>query len=163
MAPSRHALSTRIACLEGARPLRLILKQKGIHLKLPEQLLRNGIVAALGVPLAAVVASTEVDGEDHACALGTLQTRVVDTNRLVQRLVGVQPHLVFDVVPPLRIYVVAVAGRVDLHVMYPFAHQRLNFRLDDGNDVPQQIRMGGIDLIRDAFFVMDGRKLVGGG
>src|SRR5262249_32980246 len=135
---------------------------KRVHLKLPEELFCDGIVAALGIPLASIVAPAEMNGEDHTRALGALQTGIVGSNGFVKRLVGVSSNLIFDVAAPLWIDVVAVARRVDLDVMHSFIHERLNLCFNNGHDVPEESRVARINLVADTLLVVDRRKLIGG-
>ena len=61
--------------LEAAGALIVVLEQEGIDLEAAEELLGDRVVAALGVPLAAVVAAAEVDRGDDArrpCAAARL-------------------------------------------------------------------------------------------
>src|SRR5262245_5692012 len=104
-----------------------------------------------------------MDGQDHARALCALQTGIVRADRLIERLVWIKSHFVFDIITPLRIDVVTVARRIDLHIVHAFAYQRLNLRLDDRNDIPKESRVARIDFVADTLFVVDRRKLIGSG
>src|SRR5262249_59415860 len=126
-----------------------------------EQPLGNAVVANLGVPLTSVVSTTQVNGQGDALALDALETGVVDTNRFVQRGFGIDAHLVLDVAPPCRIDVVGVAGRVDLNVLDALADERPDFRAHDGNEIPQELRIGGISAIADALLLVNSRDVIG--
>ena len=75
--------------LESAGPLGLILEQESVHLELSEQFLSNGVVTAFGVPLAAIVATTEMNGQNDSRALGAFEARVVRADCLIERSLGV--------------------------------------------------------------------------
>src|SRR5262245_54135017 len=104
-----------------------------------------------------------MDGQDHARALCALQTGIVRADRLIERLVWIKSHFVFDIVTPLRVDVVTVARRIDLYIVHAFAYQRLTLRLDDRNDIPEESRVARIDFVADTLFVVDRRKLIGSG
>src|SRR5262245_25124323 len=101
-----------------------------------------------------------MDGQDHSRALCVLQTGIVRANRLIERLIWIKSHFVFDIVTPLRIDVVTVAWRIDLHIVHAFAYQRLNLRLDDRNDIPEESRVARIDFVADTLFVVDLREII---
>src|SRR5262249_23196790 len=98
--------------------------------------------------------------EGDAVALHALEAGVVDLDRLVERPLRVDTHLVLDVAAPFGIDVVGVARRVDLDVLHAFADQRLNLLLHDRDDVPQEIGIARVDAIADAFLVGDRGKLI---
>src|SRR5262245_37983463 len=101
-----------------------------------------------------------MNGQDHARALRALQTGVVHADRLIERLIWIKSHFVFDIATPFRIDVVTVARRIDLHIVHAFAYQRLNLRLDDRDDIPEESRVARIDFVADALLVVDRRKLI---
>src|SRR5262245_41390108 len=104
-----------------------------------------------------------MDGQDHARALGALQTGIVRADRLIERLVWIKSHFVLDIATPLRVDVVTVARRIDLYVVHSLIHQRLNLRLDDWNDIPEESRIARIDFVTDPLLVVDRGKLIGSG
>src|SRR5262249_17577933 len=101
-------------------------------------------------------------GQDHAPALFAFQTGVVRANSLIERLIWIESHFVLDIVTPLRVDVVTVARRIDLYIVHALAYQRLNLRLDDRNDIPEESRVARIDFVAYTLLVVDGRKLIGG-
>src|SRR5262245_64764156 len=103
-----------------------------------------------------------MNGQDHARALRALQTGVVHADRLIERLIWIKSHFVFDIVTPLRIDVVTVAWRIDLYIVHSLIRQRLNLPLDDRNDIPEESRVARIDFVADTLFVVDRRKLISG-
>ena len=110
--------------LESAGAVGLVFQEKEIHVELVEQLFSDRIVTALRVPLASIVSATEVDGQRHPLSSRSIEARIVDADRFVERVVGGDVHFPSDVVTPFRIEVVAIPRRVDLHVVDALVHQR---------------------------------------
>src|SRR3989304_5535755 len=79
-----------------------------------------------------------MDRESNARALRPFETSVVGADRVVECGVGVKSHFSLNIVSPFGIDVVAIARRVDLHVLRPFAHQRLDLRFEDWPVDPAQ-------------------------
>ena len=69
----------------------------------------------------------------------SLQAGVVGADRLVERLLGVESHLLLDMLSPLGVDVVAVARRVELNVFHAVGDERLDLGLDDRHDVPEKL------------------------
>ena len=126
------------ASIDQAPALGFVFEEEKVDIELGEELVGNGVVPALGVPLAAVVPAAEMNREGHLRAIDALEARIVRANRLIERRVGVEPHLVVDVPPPLGIDVVAVAWRIDLNVADPSVREPCDLALDDRHDVPQK-------------------------
>ena len=52
--------------LESSGALVVVFEQEAIAIELVEDLVGDGVIAALGVPVAAIVAATQMDGQRHA-------------------------------------------------------------------------------------------------
>src|SRR5262245_38578961 len=102
-----------------------------------------------------------MDSQNHTRTLRALQTGIVGSNSLIERLIWIKSHFVFDIATPFRIDVVTVARRIDLYIVHSLIHQRLNLRLDDRNDIPEKSRVARINFVADALLVVDRRKLIG--
>src|SRR3989454_8332432 len=149
--------------LERARACVIVFEQEAIHLQRAEEFLRDRIISALRVPLAAIVAAAQVDRQRRARAFGARETGVVRLDSLIQRRIRLNAHLILDVIPPLWIDIVAIPGRVDLNVLYSLCNKRPDLRLHNRNDVPQQSGMVPVHLVCNAFLEGNRRELVGGG
>ena len=123
--------------LEVARTFVFVFEQEPVDLERVEHFLGDRIVAALGVPLAAVVAAAEMDRERHAGFFRRFETRVVGRERFVEQHVGIFAHLGFQPLAPLRIEIVAVARRVDLDVRHALLGEALDLAHHDRGDVVQ--------------------------
>ena len=75
-----------------------------------------GVVAALGVPVAAVVAAAKMNRQRHARPPRRLEAGVVRLDRLIEQRLRLDLHLRANPFAPLRIHEVAVARRIDLDV-----------------------------------------------
>ena len=148
--------------LEGAGSFRFVLQQKRVDIELVEDFFGDRIVAALGVPLAAIIAAAQVNRNDwvSAALAGPFNAGVVHANRFVQCLLGIDAHFLLNVAAPFGIEVVTVARSVDLDVTHAFARQSLHLRSENGRDVPQEFRIGRIRRGAEFLFVHDGGELV---
>jgi hypothetical protein len=79
---------------------------------------------------------------------------------LVEGLVRVHAHLVLNVLAPLRVDVVAVAGGVKLNVFGAFVGECFAFGLDDGHAVPEKLGEVLVVGVCEALLEQDGRELI---
>ena len=123
--------------LEGARSLCVVFQQESVHRQAAEHPLRDGFVATLGVPLALVVSTTDVQGDRDTLPSQPVEAEGISLHCLSEGSVRVltQPA---QVLTPSGVHIVAVPGRVNLDVGHAFVHQGGELRLDDARDVPQQ-------------------------
>src|SRR5581483_2530035 len=143
--------------LEATGARIVVLEGEGVYIEGIEQLLGDGVVAALGVPLAAVVATAEVDAGEYTLLAGdALEAGVVDADGLVQGGIRLQAHLVLHVVTPLWVDVVAVAGGVQLDVSDILPGEVSAFVLDDLGTVPEEGGVVRVESIRQPLLVGDG-------
>ena len=157
----RPALGDEAKRLERAGSLVVVLQQEAVHVQAREELLRDRVVAALGVPMAAVVPAAQVHGQRDPGAASRREARVVGLDRLGQERPRLDPHLGFDPVAPLRVDEVAVARGVDLEIARPLLGHARELVFQDRDDVPQQLDLVLIDAVRDAVLPHDRRELRG--
>jgi hypothetical protein len=144
---------------EGAGALVVVLEKEAIDVEGGEEFFGDGVVATLGVPVAAIVAAAEMDAEGDAGDAGGLETLVVGGEGFVEGGLGVEAHLVLHPVAPFGVEVVAVAGSVDLDVVDVAGGELLHLVANDCGDVVEEIRVVGVDAIGDTFFEGDGGEL----
>ena len=109
-------LGTRRRRLEGAGALVVVFEQEAIDGEFMEEALGNSVVAAFGVPVAAIVAAAEMDGEGDAGLTGRREAGVVGVKRSCEHLRRIDTQFLLHPGCPLRIEIVAVARRIDLEV-----------------------------------------------
>lgn len=131
---------------EIAGPRIVILEEIHIDIELLEKRLGHGLVAALGEPLAAVVAAAQVDANGHV--LGPLGNSAVDElGVLLGQLGGVLAMASGGLLAHLVVAQVGQVGVVELDKAAPGSVQVGNFLLVDTDEVLKkglQGRVGGL-------------------
>src|SRR5262245_28036273 len=101
--------------------------------------------------------------QNYSRPFRAFQAGVVGADRFIESLIGIDAHLIFYVAAPLRVDVIAIARRIDLHVLCAFAHQRADLGFHDRHDILKKFGIGRIDFVADAFLKVNRRKLISRG
>ena len=96
------ALGHEAQRLERSRAFVVVFEQEPVDVERVEELLGDRVVAAFGVPLAAVVAAAQVDRQRSRRACAPAEAGVVGGHRLVEQRVGIVAHLGLQPRAPLR-------------------------------------------------------------
>ena len=110
--------------LEGAGARVVVFEQEAVYVHGGEELFGDGIVAAFGVPVAAIISAAEMNGQGNAGAARGGEAGVIGADGFVEHRVGIGIHLRANPFAPLGVHVVAVARRVDLNVGHAFGGWR---------------------------------------
>ncbi len=128
------ALGHKPQRLKGAGALVVVFEQESINGQFVEQTFRNGVVATFSVPVTAIVAAAEMDGESDAGLAGGREAGVVGVERGGQHLRGIDAQFLLHPRSPLGIEIVAVAWRVDLQIGDAAGGERADVLGHDGGD-----------------------------
>ena len=139
MSPSttRLALWDKAQRFESSRALVVVFEQEPIDFERSKQFFGNSVVAAFGIPMAAVVPAAEMHAEDDAVAAGGAQASIVCPQRFIERGVWVGFEIRSNPGTPLWVEVIAVAWRIDLDIRHPFGRQLRQIRLHDLYNIPK--------------------------
>jgi hypothetical protein len=88
-------------CLERARAVVVVFEQEAINFKCAEQFFGDRVVAAFRIPLAAIIATAEMDRERNAVAARRAETRIVGFDGVVEGGIGIDFHFGADPFAPL--------------------------------------------------------------
>src|ERR1700733_14532977 len=144
---------------ECSRAVIVVFEQEAVDFERAEQFLSDRIVAAFGVPMAAIVATAQMDRERDAVAASGAKACVVGFHGVVERSIGIGSHFVANPFAPLRIHVVAVARRVDLNVAHSVAGKLREIGFHNLDDGPKKLRTIFVNGIGDPRFERDRREL----
>ena len=146
---------------ERAGAVVVVFEEEPVDVERGEHFLSDRVVAAFGVPVAAIVAAAKMDGERDSGTARGAKAGIVGFDGFVERGIGLDAHLRFNPLAPFRIHVVAVARRVDLDVIHAVAGKLCEIAFHDVDDGPQKFRVIFVNGVGDAAFEGDGRKLRG--
>ena len=145
--------------LEGAGTLVVVFEEEAIDGQFVEETFGDDVVASFRVPVTAIVAAAEMDGERDAGRSGGGEAGIVAVERGGKHLRGIDAQFLLHPRDPLGIEVVAVARRIDLQVGDATGGESADVLSHDGGDGLEHGIGIFVDRVGDAVFERDRRKL----